>query len=62
VRSVAAGPPVDWSNRRKRDYIQFCALVVNELRGTSPILEAEFAAALTPNSVVQLTALTRLGG
>jgi (p)ppGpp synthase/HD superfamily hydrolase len=45
VRSVAASPPVDWSNRRKREYIQFCAKVVNELRGTSAILEAEFDAA-----------------
>jgi GTP diphosphokinase / guanosine-3',5'-bis(diphosphate) 3'-diphosphatase len=45
VRSVAASPPVDWSNRRKREYIQFCVKVVNELCGTSPILEAEFYAA-----------------
>jgi hypothetical protein len=33
------------SNRRKREYIQFCAKVVNELRGTSPVLEREFDAA-----------------
>jgi guanosine-3',5'-bis(diphosphate) 3'-pyrophosphohydrolase len=45
VRSVAASPPVDWSNQRRRDYIEFCAAVVNQLRGTSPILEAEFEAA-----------------
>jgi hypothetical protein len=38
-------PPVEWSNRRKREYIQFCTKVVNELRGTSAILEAEFEAA-----------------
>jgi (p)ppGpp synthase/HD superfamily hydrolase len=44
VRSVAASPPVDWPNRRKREYIQFCAKVVNELRGTSAVLEAEFDA------------------
>jgi guanosine-3',5'-bis(diphosphate) 3'-pyrophosphohydrolase len=45
VRSVAASPPVDWSNRRKREYIQFCAAIVNQLRGTSAVLEAEFDAA-----------------
>jgi GTP diphosphokinase / guanosine-3',5'-bis(diphosphate) 3'-diphosphatase len=45
VRSVAASPPVDWSSRRKRDYIEFCAAVVNELRGTSTVLETEFDAA-----------------
>ena len=41
VRSVAASPPVD-SNRRRREYIQFCAAVVNQLRGTLALLEAEF--------------------
>jgi hypothetical protein len=45
VRSVAASPPVDWSNQRRRDYMEFCTAVVNECRGTSPILEAEFDAA-----------------
>jgi guanosine-3',5'-bis(diphosphate) 3'-pyrophosphohydrolase len=45
VRSVAASPPVDWSKERKREYIEFCTAVVNECRGTSAILEAEFHAA-----------------
>jgi guanosine-3',5'-bis(diphosphate) 3'-pyrophosphohydrolase len=45
VRSVATSPPVEWSNRRKREYIQFCANVVNELRGTSAVPEAQFEAA-----------------
>jgi hypothetical protein len=44
VRFVATSPPVEWSNHRRRDYIEFCAAVVNQLRGASPILEAEFDA------------------
>jgi (p)ppGpp synthase/HD superfamily hydrolase len=45
VRSVATSPPVEWSTQRRREYVEFCTAVVNELRGTSPILEAEFDAA-----------------
>jgi GTP diphosphokinase / guanosine-3',5'-bis(diphosphate) 3'-diphosphatase len=45
VRSVTTSPPVDWSTQRRREYIEFCAAVVNELRGTSSVLEAEFDAA-----------------
>jgi guanosine-3',5'-bis(diphosphate) 3'-pyrophosphohydrolase len=45
VPSVAASPPVDWSNQRRRDYIEFCTAVVNELRGSSALLEAVFDAA-----------------
>jgi guanosine-3',5'-bis(diphosphate) 3'-pyrophosphohydrolase len=44
-RSVAASPPVVWSTQRRRDYIEFCAAVVNQLRGTSTTLESEFDAA-----------------
>jgi (p)ppGpp synthase/HD superfamily hydrolase len=45
VRAVATSPPVDWSRQRRRDYIEFCIAVVNEMRGTSAMLEAEFDAA-----------------
>ena len=45
VRSVATSPPFKWSQQRRRDYIEFCAAVVNELRGTSALLEAKFDAA-----------------
>jgi (p)ppGpp synthase/HD superfamily hydrolase len=45
LRAVATSPPIDWSQQRRRDYIEFCAAVVDELRGTSPGLEAEFDAA-----------------
>jgi hypothetical protein len=38
-------PPVDWSTQRQRNYIEFCAAVVNELRGSSALLETEFDAA-----------------
>jgi guanosine-3',5'-bis(diphosphate) 3'-pyrophosphohydrolase len=39
VRAVATSPPIDWSQQRRRDYIEFCAAVVDELRGTSAALE-----------------------
>jgi hypothetical protein len=45
VRSVAMSPPVEWSKQRGRVYVEFCTAVVNQLRGTSAILEAEFDAA-----------------
>jgi (p)ppGpp synthase/HD superfamily hydrolase len=45
VRAVGTSPPVDWTKERKRDYIEFCTAVVNECRGTSAVLEAEFDAA-----------------
>jgi hypothetical protein len=49
ARSATSGrstsPPVELSEQRRRDYTEFCTEVVNELRGTSPILEAEFDAA-----------------
>jgi (p)ppGpp synthase/HD superfamily hydrolase len=45
VRAVATSPPVDWSEQRRREYIEFCTAVVNECRGTSTVLEYEFDAA-----------------
>jgi (p)ppGpp synthase/HD superfamily hydrolase len=45
VRSVAASPPVDWTQQRQREYIEFCTAVVNECRGTSVVLETQFEAA-----------------
>jgi hypothetical protein len=45
VRAVATSPPVDCPKQRWRDYIEFCAAVVNEARGTSALLETEFDAA-----------------
>jgi hypothetical protein len=30
VRAVAISPPVDWSKRRRRDYIEFCTAVVDK--------------------------------
>ena len=40
VLAVATNPPVNWSNQRKRDYIELCSAVVNELRETSAVLES----------------------
>jgi hypothetical protein len=45
VRAVATEPPVEWSKQRLLEYIEFCTAVVQNSRGTSPFLEAEFDAA-----------------
>jgi len=42
VRSVAASPPVDWSQERRIDYIVFCRKVVAGLRGVDAALEGMF--------------------
>ncbi len=42
VRSVAASPPVDWSQERCIDYIVFCRKVVAGLRGVDAALEGMF--------------------
>ena len=44
-RAVGRSKPVEWSNERRREYIEFCTAVVQNSRGTSPFLEAEFNAA-----------------
>jgi len=42
LRDIAASPPVDWSEQRKRDYFDWANSVVAGLRGASPVLEAAF--------------------
>jgi hypothetical protein len=34
VRAVATSPPVELSEQHRRDYIEFCTAVVNELRAS----------------------------
>jgi (p)ppGpp synthase/HD superfamily hydrolase len=42
VRSVASSPPVDWSQQRRDDYVEFCCRVVAGLRGADAALEDLF--------------------
>jgi (p)ppGpp synthase/HD superfamily hydrolase len=42
VRSITTNPPTDWSPERQRQYVAWCASVVDTIRGTSTILEEEF--------------------
>ncbi|WP_443748634.1 HD domain-containing protein [Asticcacaulis solisilvae] len=44
VRDLLAFPPHDWPIARKQAYMDFCAAVVNGLRGTNAGLEAAFDA------------------
>jgi guanosine-3',5'-bis(diphosphate) 3'-pyrophosphohydrolase len=45
VRDVAHDPPPDWSDERRRAYVDFAAAVVAGLRGADAALEAAFDAA-----------------
>jgi guanosine-3',5'-bis(diphosphate) 3'-pyrophosphohydrolase len=42
LRDIAASPPADWSEARKREYRHWAGEVVDGLRGVSPVLEAAF--------------------
>ncbi|WP_029008112.1 HD domain-containing protein [Azospirillum halopraeferens] len=42
LRSMAVSPPANWSQARKIEYFEWAAAVVEGLRGTSEILEAQF--------------------
>lgn len=42
LRDIAATPPADWSAERRAAYFEWAKRVVNEMRGTSPRLEAAF--------------------
>ncbi len=45
LKSLAAGPPKDWSVKRRMEYVNWARDVVRGLKGASPWLEAEFEAA-----------------
>ena len=45
LRDLAATPPADWTLQRRREYFDWAASVVANLRGTHPVLEALFDAA-----------------
>lgn len=42
LRDILASPPADWPAQRKRDYFDWAAQVVDQIRGTHPPLEAAF--------------------
>jgi (p)ppGpp synthase/HD superfamily hydrolase len=42
LRSLLASPPVGWTRRRRLEYFQWAAQVVERCRGVSPMLEAAF--------------------
>jgi GTP diphosphokinase / guanosine-3',5'-bis(diphosphate) 3'-diphosphatase len=45
LRDIAATPPADWSQQRRREYFDWARSVVDRIRGTQPRLEALFDAA-----------------
>jgi GTP diphosphokinase / guanosine-3',5'-bis(diphosphate) 3'-diphosphatase len=45
LRDIAASPPADWSQQRRREYFDWARTVVDRIRGTHPGLEALFDAA-----------------
>jgi len=42
LRDILSSPPADWSPQRKKEYFDWAALVVKQLRGTHEHLEAVF--------------------
>jgi GTP diphosphokinase / guanosine-3',5'-bis(diphosphate) 3'-diphosphatase len=47
VRDVAASPPADWEEQRRREYLDWAERVVAGCRGCEPSLEERFDAALS---------------
>ena len=47
LRDIANDPPKGWSAERKREYFDWAKLVIDQLRGVNPGLEAIFDAAYT---------------
>lgn len=52
LRSVAVDPPVKWDEQKCKDYIAGAKLIVDECKGVSPYLDAEFQAAYEKSSAV----------
>jgi guanosine-3',5'-bis(diphosphate) 3'-pyrophosphohydrolase len=42
LRDIISAPPADWPHKRKRDYFDWAAQVVANIRGIHPRLEAAF--------------------
>ena len=44
VSDIEGAPPAGWSLERKREYFDWAKAVVDQIRGTHPVLEARFDA------------------
>ena len=42
LRDILASPPTDWTPARKREYFDWAKLVVDQVRGVSPVLGRKF--------------------
>jgi guanosine-3',5'-bis(diphosphate) 3'-pyrophosphohydrolase len=42
LREILSAPPADWPHKRKRDYFDWAAQVVANIKGIHPQLEAAF--------------------
>jgi guanosine-3',5'-bis(diphosphate) 3'-pyrophosphohydrolase len=42
LRDMHSYPPADWSEQRRREYFDWAAAVIDEIRGTHPVLEKLF--------------------
>lgn len=42
LRDIVDSPPADWPDSRRQEYVVWCKLVVDELRGVNPALERAF--------------------
>jgi GTP diphosphokinase / guanosine-3',5'-bis(diphosphate) 3'-diphosphatase len=52
LRDIVATPPADWGIERKRQYFAWSKLVVDEVRGVHPTLEALFDAVYMEGSTL----------
>ena len=51
LRDVASSPPVDWDLQRRREYFDWAKEVIDQLRGSNPVLEALFDTAFSQRPV-----------
>lgn len=42
LRDIVSTPPKDWSTKRRQEYFDWAKEVVDQVRGVSPVLAAEF--------------------
>lgn len=47
LRDMQSNPPAEWSEARRREYFDWAAAVIDEIRGTHPALERLFDEAYT---------------
>jgi guanosine-3',5'-bis(diphosphate) 3'-pyrophosphohydrolase len=59
LRDMFAAPPARWSNRRKHEYFEWAARVIDGVRGTHPRLEAVFDDLMARKGELQLRPVRR---